>query len=96
MARQQAQAELTALEHGVQLIKTSTGDRYLLAGGFLPAHPVRLRVDGKLVAILHANPLGDVTAMLDPRQLHLSLGPHQVTLSSMLLTETATLRSDSS
>jgi hypothetical protein len=83
--RQQAQAALNALENqSIQLMPAGTGNVYLLAGGFLPAHPVRLRVDGTLVATLHANALGDVTWMIT----HPALGPHSVSLASMLITET--------
>lgn len=88
--RQQAQAALTALEHqGIQLTKTSSGGCYLLGTGFLPAHPVQLRIDGKLAATLHASPLGDVTYLIDPAAQHLGAGSHGITLDSMLITETA-------
>jgi subtilase family serine protease len=87
--RQQAQAELTGLEHdSIQLTGTSTGNGYLLAGGFLPGHPVRLSIGGKLIATLTANPLGDVTYMISPTLLHLAAGRHSVSLASMLITET--------
>ncbi len=33
------------------------GSEYLLAGGFLPGHPVHLTVDGQAVATLTATPL---------------------------------------
>jgi len=88
--RQQAQAELTGLEHGgIQLTPVSTGSSYLLAGGFLPSHPVRLAIGGKLIATLTANPLGDVTYMISPALLHLAAGRHVVSLASLLITETA-------
>jgi len=89
-ARHQAQAELTGLErNGIQLTPGSTGNSYLLAGGFLPTHPVRMTIDGKFIATLIANPLGDVTYMISPALLHLAAGPHRVSLASMLITETA-------
>jgi hypothetical protein len=88
--RQQAQAELTGLERSsIQLTRVSTGTWYLLAGGFLPAHPVRLSIDGKFIATLTANPLGDVTYMISPALLLLAAGRQLVSLVSMLITETA-------
>jgi len=89
-ARQQAQAELNGLERSsIQLTPTSGGNSYLLAGGFLPGHPVRLAIDGKLITKLTANPLGDVTYMISPALLHLAAGKHAVSLASLLITETA-------
>jgi hypothetical protein len=89
-ARHQAAAELASLElGGARLAPTSSGYFYLLAGGFLPTHPVLFSIDGKLVAKLTANPLGDVTYMIDPSLLHLHSGLHHVTLGSMLITEQA-------
>ena len=89
-ARRQAARELAALEHhGMRLTPTSTGNFYLLAGGFLPTHPIQLSVDGKLIAKLTANSLGDVTYMIDPAMLNLAAGRHVVTLGSMLINETA-------
>jgi subtilase family serine protease len=78
-ARQQAQAQLTELEHG---IKISAG--LIQAGGFLPGHPVRLSVDGKLVTTLTANAQGRVSY-----RARLGAGRHEITLTSMLLTESA-------
>ncbi|MBV9379706.1 MAG: S8 family serine peptidase [Streptosporangiaceae bacterium] len=89
-ARERARDELTRLElRSIQLTRTSTGNFYLLAGGFLPTHPVRLSIDGTPVAKLTANTLGDVTYMIDPATLNLAAGRHAVTLGSMLITETA-------
>ena len=45
------------------------------------------------VATLTANSLGDVTYMIDPSLLKLSPGQHNVSLTGMLLTETATFTS---
>jgi subtilase family serine protease len=88
--RQQAEAELTALERGsIQLTPTSSGNSYLLASGFLPGHPVRVYINGKSIAKLTANPLGDVTSMISPALLHLAAGQHVVVLGSMLINETA-------
>ena len=89
--RKQARAELTGLERSsIRLTRTSAGYSYLLAGGFLPGHPVRLTIGGKLIARLTANPLGDVTYMISPALLHLATGSHLVALASLLITETAT------
>jgi subtilase family serine protease len=93
-ARSQAQAELAGLERdGIQLTRTSSGFCYLLGTGFVPAHPVQLRIDGRLIATLTVNPLGDVTYMIDPALLKLSQGRHAVTLTSLLITETAAFAS---
>ena len=89
-ARQQALDELKQLERqGIVLSRTNTGNFYLLASGFLPAYPVRLFIDGKLIARLTANTLGDVTYMIDPALLHLARGRHAATLGSMLIPEAA-------
>ena len=90
--RAQALAELTGLQHSAQLSATHIrpgGSSYLLASNFLPGHPVNFAIDGHTVATLTANTLGDVTYMIDPSLLKLSPGQHTVSLSSMLLTETA-------
>ncbi|HEY2240822.1 MAG TPA: S53 family peptidase [Streptosporangiaceae bacterium] len=89
--RHQAASALAQLEHGIQLSATGAGgSEYLLAGGFLPGHPVHLTVDGQAVATLTATPLGTVTDMIDPATLNLPAGTHQVELSSLLITQTAT------
>lgn len=89
-ARSQARAELAGLERdGIRLTRTSSGFSRLLGAGFIPAHPVQLRIDGRPIAKLTANPLGDVTYTIDPALLKLSRGRHSVTLTSMLITETA-------
>jgi subtilase family serine protease len=88
--RQRARAQLTGLErNSIRLTPVSAGNSYLLAGGFLPTHPVRLSIDGKFIATLSANPLGDVTYMISPALLRLAAGRHRVSLASMLITETA-------
>lgn len=89
-ARGQAQSQLTDLEqHGIEVTRTSSGDVYLHADGLLPGHPAQLTIDGTKIATLTVNPLGDVTYMIDPTQLKLGSGRHDVTLESMLLNETA-------
>jgi hypothetical protein len=95
LARAQAAGQLRSLEH-IQLTPSavpSGSGTYLLAGNFLPMHPVRLSVDGRAIATLTANELGDVTSMISPAALGLAAGIHTVTLTSMLLTETGTFRS---
>jgi hypothetical protein len=90
--RAQAQARLTGLRHGVQLSAghvPAGGTSYLLGPNFLPGHPVDFAIDGHTVATLTANALGDVTYMIDPSLLKLAPGRHTITLSGMLLTETA-------
>jgi len=94
-ARAQAAGQLRSLEH-VQLappVVPAGSDTYLLAGNFLPMHPVQLSIDGQNVATLAANELGDVTYMIDPAALGLTAGVHSVTLTSMLLTEKGNFRS---
>ncbi|HEY2523149.1 MAG TPA: S53 family peptidase [Streptosporangiaceae bacterium] len=91
--RHQAAADLAQLTAGIQLSATGTGgSEYLLAGGFLPGHPVHLTVDGQAVATLTATPLGTVTDMIDPAALNLPAGTHRVELSSLLITQTANFR----
>lgn len=88
--RGQAQSQLSDLgQHGIEVTRTSSGDAYLHADGLLPGHPAQLTIDGKKIATLTVNPLGDVTYMIDPAQLKLGSGRHEVALDTMLLTETA-------
>jgi len=94
--RAQALAELAGLQQSVQFSATHIGpggSSYLLASNFLPGHPVNFAIDGHTVATLTANTLGDVTYMIDPSLLKLSPGQHKVSLSGMLLTETASFTS---
>jgi len=91
LARLQAERELSSMQR-IHLVRNGS-DSYLLAGNFLPTHPVQLSIDGTAIATLTANELGDVTYMIDPTALGLTAGPHTVTLSSMLLTETGTFTS---
>ena len=82
-ARRQASAQLAALEHG-SIKLTAAGTGYTMtATGFLPRHPVRLFLNGSLTATLTASPAGTVTGTIPP-------GRHTVTLTGMLITETAT------
>jgi subtilase family serine protease len=94
-ARHQARADLMALEHGIRFTPDSIstgGMTYLLAGGFLPGHPVQMSIDGKAVATLTVGDLGTVTYMIDPSMLKLAPGEHTVRLSSLLLNMTGRFR----
>jgi len=94
--RQQALRELTSLQHSIDLSRTDVpagGTSYLLAGGYLPAHPVQLLIDDRPIATLTANSLGAVTYMIDPSLLHLSAGRHNIVLKSLLLTATRSFSS---
>jgi subtilase family serine protease len=93
--RQAAQA-LSQLRHGIQLTSNDIrpgAQSYLLAGGFIPLHPVQLDIDGQAVRTLTANTLGSVTFQVDPTALALAAGQHTITLHSMLLDETVNFRS---
>jgi subtilase family serine protease len=87
--QQQAAAALAKLQHA-SLTSTNVGvggDTFLLGSGFIPQHPVQFAVDGKQIATLTANNLGDVTFLIDPAAMALAAGQHTVTLHSMLLDE---------
>jgi subtilase family serine protease len=95
-SRAQAKAHLTGLQQSMQLSAghiPAGGTSYLLAPNFLPGHPVDFAIDGRTVATLTANTLGDVTYMIDPSLLKLAPGQHTITLTGMLLTETTTITS---
>jgi len=86
-ARAQARAQLSALEQdSITLTRTTAGGYYLRAAGFLPAHPVRLLLDGTLVTILTAADDGDVTGVVTAKP------GERITLASMLITETEVVR----
>jgi hypothetical protein len=90
-AREQARVDLAALEYqSIRLAPLPGGDLRLSASGFLPEHPVSLSVGGRPVATLTANAKGNVGYFISPKALKLRSGPHQVTLTSLLITETAT------
>jgi subtilase family serine protease len=92
--QRQAASALAQLQHA-SLTSTNVpagSTTYLLAGGFIPQHPVQVAVDGKQVATLTANNLGDVTSQIDPAALSLAAGQHTVTLHSMLLDESVGFR----
>jgi len=54
---------------------------------------VTFSIDGKAIATLTANTLGDLTYMIDPSLLGLSPGSHTVQLSGMVLTTTVSFTS---
>ena len=89
--QRQALDALTRLQHNIQLTSTdigSGGTTYMLAGGFLPQHPVKLDIDNHEIATMTADTLGTVSYMVDPALLKLSRGRHTFILKSMLLTAT--------
>jgi hypothetical protein len=89
--RARATAALTRLEHREQLSNrhVGQGDTTLLtAQGFLPRHPVKLYVDGRTIATLHASGHGSVRYRIKPSALGLTPGRHVVRLVSMLITTT--------
>jgi subtilase family serine protease len=93
--RQQAQSDLARLEHAIVLSSSAipaAGSARLSASGFLPEHPVRLSIDGKFVQTLTAGGQGSVSYVLRPARLHLAPGRHTITLTSMLLGESASFR----
>jgi Subtilase family len=89
--QRQALDALTRLQHNIQLTSTNIGPggtTYVLAGGFLPQHPVKLEIDNHEIATMTANTLGSVSYIVDPALLKLSRGKHTLILKSMLLTAT--------
>lgn len=86
-ARRNALAAMNSLQNQIKIFYQNGNGYYLWATGFLPKHPVQLAIDGTRKTTLHANPMGDVTDMI----ASLPPGPHWITLTSLLLTESATL-----
>jgi hypothetical protein len=94
--RRQARRQLKGLEHSTTLSVTDIpkgGYSYLLGTGFLPLHPVTFTIDGKTIATLRANTLGDVTYMISPSLLKLAAGKHTAQLAGMVLTTTVSFTS---
>lgn len=94
--RGEARAQFAALTRDLTLSHTTVAPKqvsYLLGSGFLPGHPVRMLIDGHLVAALTASPLGYVTYTIEPALLKLAPGRHVVTLHGMLITETKSFTS---
>jgi subtilase family serine protease len=95
-ARARAAAALTRLEHREQLSNSyvgQAGTTLLTAQGFLPRHPVKLYVDGRKIATLHASEQGSVRYGIKPSALGLLPGRHMVELVSMLITTTNAFQS---
>ena len=94
--RGEARAQFAALTRDLTLSHATIAPKqvsYLLGSGFLPGHPVRMLIDGHLVAALTASPLGYVTYTIEPALLKLAPGKHVVTLQSMLITESRSFTS---
>ena len=92
-ARHQAAAELSRIEHGIQLspgVIPAGHAAYLLDQGFLPGHPVGLYIDNVLIRTLTASTSGYVTDTISPSRLKLPAGKHVLQLRSMLFTATRT------
>ncbi len=87
--RLEASRELSRLEHSIRLSAEdipSGGTSSVSDDGFLPGHPVRLAIDGKVITTLAASDTGTVSYLLDPSALGLAPGHHVLTLQSMLIT----------
>jgi hypothetical protein len=94
--RAQARAQFAALARSLTLSLSRVarhGVSYLAGTGFLPGHPVRMLIDGRLAATLVASDLGYVTDTIEPALLKLAPGRHTLALQSMLITETASFTS---
>jgi subtilase family serine protease len=94
--RAQAAAALTRVEHRQQFSNSyvgQAGTTLLTAQGFLPRHPVKLYVDGRKIATLHASGHGSVRYRIKPSALGLAPGRHVVELVSMLITTTSAFHS---
>lgn len=89
--RARATAALTRLEHREQLSNSyvgQAGTTLLTAQGFLPRHPVKLYIDGRTIATLHASAHVSVKYQIKPSALRLPRGRHVVELVSVLITTT--------
>ncbi len=88
LARMQASAELTGLEHSTRLSAGNIpagGTSSVSGTGFLPHHPVTLAIDGTTITTLTASDQGTVSYLLNPAALGLAHGHHTLTLRSMLI-----------
>jgi hypothetical protein len=65
----------------------ATGSLLVTSSGFLPVHPVKVRIDGKLVRTVDANGASDLRFSLRPSSLGLRPGTHVLTLEGMLLSQ---------
>ncbi|MFC5184908.1 S53 family peptidase [Actinomadura harenae] len=84
-ARDQARRELTGLQRAITFTRNGTKVT-LTASGFLPGHPVTLRIDGRSAGTLTAGDTGTVTTTVDAGAP--GAARHVVDLSSMLITVT--------
>lgn len=87
---QAAHEQLTALERTGRVQPTrvdATGSLLVTSSGFLPVHPVKVRIDGKLVRTVDANGASDLRFSLRPSSLGLRPGTHVLTLEGMLLSQ---------
>ncbi len=88
--RAEAESQLKALESGIDLSSSSipsNGSSDLSAGNFLPGHPIKLYIDGKLIKTLTASSVGSVSYVIKPSVLELKSGKHTLKLTSMLLNQ---------
>ncbi len=96
IARHQAARQLSGLEHSTRLSPGNIpagGTSAVSGSGFLPRHPVKLAIDGKVVTTLTASDQGTVSYTLNPAALGLAAGHHVLSLRGMLITTTAAFRS---
>jgi len=92
-ARHEASRELGRLEHSIRLAAGAGGTTSMTSTGFLPRHPVKLAIDGTVIATLTADDHGVVGYALNPAALGLNPGHHVLTLQGMLITTTASFHS---
>ncbi len=87
-------AGVEALETGIDLSSTNIprdGSSDLSAGNFLPGHPVKLLIDGKVVTTLTAGSDGTISYVIKPSDIGLGKGAH--TVESKACSSTRTRRS---
>jgi subtilase family serine protease len=89
--RAQANTALERLEHQEQLSNSNIspgGTAVVTAQGFLPGHPVRIEIDGRMITTLQADRDGSISYPIKPSALGLPAGQHVIDLLSMLITTT--------
>ncbi|MEV5572052.1 hypothetical protein AB0L06_18570 [Spirillospora sp. NPDC052269] len=82
-ARRQAGRELGVLQRAIKFTRSGNSVT-LTASGFLPGHPVGMRIDGRSAGTLTAGDSGTVTTTVDAGKF--GAGRHTVDLGSMLIT----------
>lgn len=82
-ARRQAQRELTGLQRAIRFTRNG-GKVTVTASGFLPGHPVAMKIDGRSAGTLTAGGTGVVSTTVDAGKL--GAGRHAVDLTGMLIT----------